>query len=77
MLQIKINNINEFVSLTDAYTQKDVDYNWRGKEGIEIVSDRMAQFNLASVATYKKDSTNSKGLFQVVLCREPVKWKLI
>lgn len=48
-----------------AYTTADVDYRWKGgnNQGIEIVSDEMAQFDLLDVKTRTKSQTNSKGSF--------------
>ena len=49
--------------LTDAHTVADVDYKWKtGKSnGVEIVSSKMAQFDLLRVETINDASTNSKG----------------
>ena len=51
------------VILTDAHTVADVDYKWKiGKSnGVEIVSSKMAQFDLLRVQTINDASTNSKG----------------
>lgn len=51
------------VTLTDAHTVADVDYKWKiGKSnGVEIVSSKMAQFDLLRVQTINDASTNSKG----------------
>ncbi|XP_068708924.1 gamma-aminobutyric acid receptor subunit beta-2-like isoform X1 [Montipora foliosa] len=48
-----------------AYTTADVDYRWKGgnNQGIEIVTDEMAQFDLLDVKTRTKSQTNSKGSF--------------
>lgn len=48
---------------TDAHTVADVDYMWKGgdNQGIEIVSSKMAQFDLLRVETFNDASTNSKG----------------
>ncbi|XP_032240577.2 gamma-aminobutyric acid receptor subunit gamma-3 isoform X2 [Nematostella vectensis] len=48
-----------------AHTVADVDYRWKGGEtqGVEIVSEEMAQFDLLGVRTDTKKSTNSKGAF--------------
>lgn len=48
---------------TDAHTVADVDYKWKtGKSnGVEIVSSKMAQFDLLRVETINDASTNSKG----------------
>ena len=51
------------LTLTDAHTVADVDYTWKiGKSnGVEIVSSKMAQFDLLRVETINDASTNSKG----------------
>lgn len=54
---------NCFYFVADAYTTADVDYRWKGgdDQGIEIVSEEMAQFDLTGVKTRTKSQTNSKG----------------
>ena len=41
----------------------DVDYLWKSSKskGVEIVSSKMAQFDLLRVETFNDASTNSKG----------------
>ncbi|XP_048585336.1 gamma-aminobutyric acid receptor subunit beta-like [Nematostella vectensis] len=49
-----------------AYTVADVDFSWKIKEktqGIEIVSQEMAQFDLLGVVTSSKDTGDSKTTF--------------
>ncbi|XP_031575360.1 gamma-aminobutyric acid receptor subunit rho-2-like [Actinia tenebrosa] len=50
-----------------AYTIEDVVYNWRvrGKEdsSIEVYAAEMAQFDMKSIQTSKRESSNSKGSF--------------
>lgn len=51
-----------------AHTTDDVDYKWRKTDankgkGIEIVSQEMAQFELAGIDTKLRDTKNSKGSF--------------
>ena len=50
-------------SLTDAYTRADVDYSWKksAKNGIETVSEQLAQFDIVAISTRTKDIKNSKG----------------
>ena len=58
-----LNDLFLSVILTDAHTVADVDYKWKiGKSnGVEIVSSKMAQFDLLRVQTINDASTNSKG----------------
>lgn len=57
----------DLLIISDAHTTDDVDYKWRktgankGK-GIEIVSQEMAQFELAGIDTKLRDTKNSKGI---------------
>ncbi|XP_015762468.1 PREDICTED: gamma-aminobutyric acid receptor subunit beta-2-like [Acropora digitifera] len=48
-----------------AHTMDDVDYKWRSgnNKGIEIVSSKMAQFDLLRYETFNDASINSKGSF--------------
>lgn len=60
------------MSNVDAHTTDDVDYKWRKTEsnkgkGIEVVSQAMAQFELAGIETKLKDTENSKGNFTIYL----------
>lgn len=59
--------LTDLLIISDAHTTDDVDYKWRktvankGK-GIEIVSQEMAQFELAGIDTKLRDTKNSKGI---------------
>lgn len=53
------------LTVTDAHTVADVDYKWKGgdNKGVEIVSSKMAQFDLLRFKTFNDASTNSKGRY--------------
>ena len=57
----------DLLIISDAHTTDDVDYKWRKTDankgkGIEIVSQEMAQFELAGIDTKLRDTKNSKGI---------------